>query len=62
MSRMTSGQPIEVRPTNNVYTVLVAVALLIQLVGLVAMVMRSSTLYGDSLFFPSGTTSARTSR
>ena len=44
MSRITSADTIEVRPTNNIYTVLVIVAVLVQIIALVALYMRASDL------------------
>jgi hypothetical protein len=48
MSR-SGGETIIVRPTNNVYTVLVAVALVVEIVGFIMFFARAKTL-GISLF------------
>jgi hypothetical protein len=47
MTRM-AGDAIVVRPTNNVYTVLVIVAFLVELVAFAAMWMRAGTVFGGS--------------
>jgi hypothetical protein len=46
MSRLSSGEQIQVRPTNNVYTVLAIAAFLAQCIGLLVIVMRSSEVGG----------------
>jgi len=53
MTRAATGT-IEVRPANNVYTVLAAVAVVVLLIGIIAMVVQSYHVFGDGLFFPSG--------
>jgi hypothetical protein len=45
MTRM-AGDAIVVRPTSNVYTVLVIVAFLVELAAFVAMWMRAGTVFG----------------
>lgn len=45
MSRAPVGEQIIVRPTNNVYTVLVAVALVVEIIGFVALIMAAQTLF-----------------
>jgi hypothetical protein len=47
MTRM-AGDAIVVRPTNNVYTVLVIVAFLVELAAFVAMWLRAGTVFGGS--------------
>ncbi len=51
MSRFSGGNPQfrEVQPTNNVYTVLAAVALVAVIAGLVVLFMRASTLFPGGL-------------
>lgn len=44
MTRMTGGETIVVPPANNVYTVLAAVAVVVELVGLIILIMRSGAL------------------
>lgn len=44
MSRIGSGEQIVVRPTNNVYTVLVISAVVVQIIAFVALIMRASAL------------------
>ena len=53
MTRAATGT-IEVRPANNIYTVLAAVAVVVLLIGIIAMVVQSYHVFGDGLFFPSG--------
>lgn len=50
MTRVTSDA-IVVRPTNNVYTVLVIVAFLLELAAFVVLYMRASYLFGGSGLF-----------
>ena len=56
---MTRGDAIQVRPTNNVYTALAGVACLIVVLGIVALVLQANSVFGDGLFFPSGSSSVR---
>ena len=55
MSRVASGETIVLRPTNNVYTVLVIAAVIVQLIAIVALAMRHAELFPDAkplhLFF-----------
>jgi hypothetical protein len=46
MSRITTVDPIPVRPTANVYTVLVIVATLVNLLALVVLFMKYNTAFG----------------
>ena len=50
MSRM-AGDAIVVKPTNNVYTVLVILAFLLQVVAFVVMFMRAQHLFPQSGLF-----------
>jgi hypothetical protein len=50
MSRAPAGDVIEVTPSSNVYTVLVAVALIAQLIAFAALVLRASDIFDKSLF------------
>jgi hypothetical protein len=50
MSRM-AGDAIVVRPTNNVYTVLVIVAFLLELVAFLMMFFRANYLFPTSGLF-----------
>ena len=50
MSRM-AGDAIVVRPTNNVYTVLVIVAFLVELAAFLAMFMRAQYLFPQGGIF-----------
>ena len=53
MSRAGGPEQIIVRPTNNVYTALVVICVVVQIVGLIALYMRHKTLFGPEkgLFF-----------
>ena len=46
MSRMPGGETIIVRPTNNVYTVLVAVAIVANIIAIILLFMRAGELFG----------------
>ncbi len=54
MSRMSSGDVITVKPQSNVYTVLVIAAVMIEIVGVVAVAMRYHAMFpklNSYLFF-----------
>ena len=55
MSRAASGETIVLRPTNNIYTVLVIAACILQLIAIVAIAMRHAALFPEAkplhLFF-----------
>jgi len=44
MSRAATGDTVVLRPVNNIYTVLSGVALVVAILGLVAIYMRADTL------------------
>jgi len=46
MSRAVTGDTVTVRPTNNIYTALAGVALVIVILGLVVVYLRANTLFG----------------
>ena len=50
MSRMT-GDAIVVKPTNNVYTVLVIIAFLLELAAFIVLMLRANTLFPPSGIF-----------
>jgi len=50
MSRVSMGEPITVKPQNNAFTVLAAAAVLVQLVGFIALFMRAKVLLDNGLF------------
>jgi hypothetical protein len=50
MSRAGGPEQIIVRPTNNVYTALVVICVVVELVGLIALFMRHQTVFGTGLF------------
>lgn len=47
MSRAGGPEQIIVRPTNNVYTALVVVCVVVEIIGLIALYVRYSTLFGS---------------
>lgn len=49
MSRTTAGDTVVVKPTNNIYTVLAAVALVVVILGLVAIYNKAAALFPDGL-------------
>jgi len=49
MSRLDSGNVLTVRPTNNIYTALAAIATVVTILGVVVLVMRASELGIDLL-------------
>ena len=46
MSRVSSGDQIQISATNNIYTVLVAAAVVAELAALIVLLVRYSSLYG----------------
>jgi hypothetical protein len=63
MSRLGSaGDTVYVKPANNVFTVLAAVATVVVILGLVALWMRAGTLYDGLLTAEPQGSSARSSR
>ena len=50
MARTPAGDRIVVRPTSNVYTVLVATALVVEIVGFTALFIRYREMFGAGLF------------
>ena len=56
MSRAAAGETIVVKPTSNIYTVLVICAVVVELVGIIAIAARHNDLFinvtsGHYLFF-----------
>jgi hypothetical protein len=48
MSRIATGdRPVVVKPSNNVYTVLVVVATLVNVICFLALLMRFAAVFGD---------------
>ena len=45
MSRTATGDVVTVKPTNNIYTVLVGIAILVELIGFAALVMRANDIF-----------------
>jgi len=50
MSRVSSGEPIQISATNNVYTVLAAAATVVVLVALIVLCVRYHNLYGLNIW------------
>ena len=50
MSRAGNVDVVTVRPTNNIYTVLTLIALVITLAAFVTLYLRASTIFGGGLF------------
>lgn len=49
MSRTTTGDTVVVKPTNNIYTVLAAVAVVVVILGLIAIYNKATTIFPDGL-------------
>ena len=49
---MTRGDAIQVRATNNIYTALAGVACLVVLLGIIALCVQSSAVFGSNPFVP----------
>jgi hypothetical protein len=45
-----SQQPVQVKPTNNIYTALAAAALVASIVALIVMIVRAQTIFGVGIF------------
>jgi hypothetical protein len=50
MGRVSSGDPITIKPQNNTFTVLAAAAVLVQLLGFIVLFMRAKELLDNGLF------------
>jgi hypothetical protein len=50
MSRAGTGDTVQVKPTNNIYTALVAIAVIAEIIGFIAMFLRAGEIFGGSLF------------
>jgi hypothetical protein len=52
MSRVATGDVVVVKPTNNIYTVLVGIAILAQAIGFLVLYLRASEIFeaGKGLF------------
>ncbi|HEV8604788.1 MAG TPA: hypothetical protein VGQ99_05450 [Tepidisphaeraceae bacterium] len=48
MSRAATGDTVVLRPVNNIYTVLSGVALVVVLLGLLAIYLRGETVWKDA--------------
>jgi hypothetical protein len=47
MSRAGAGEPVVVKPTNNVYTVLAIIGTLVNLLGFLVIFLRFTAVFGD---------------
>lgn len=56
---MTRGDAIQVRPTNNVYTALAGVACLVVLLGIIALCVQSSSVFGSNPYMPQESSATR---
>lgn len=50
MSRLSGPEQISVRPTNNVYTALVVVSVVVLVLGLIALYVRHESVFHKPLF------------
>jgi hypothetical protein len=50
MSRVGAGDVVVVKPANNVYTVMVIVATLVQVLALTVLVVRYNSVFGAMIF------------
>jgi hypothetical protein len=50
MSRLNAPGTIEVRPSNNVYTALVVICVVVEIIGLIALYLRHQTVFDKSIF------------
>lgn len=50
MARAGTGDIVTVKPTNNVYTVLVIIGFLAELLAAVVLFTQAQTIFGTSLF------------
>ena len=50
MSRVSMGDPIQIKPQNNAFTVLAAAGAVITLLGIIALVLRAKVLLDNGLF------------
>ena len=52
MSRAATGDTVVVKPTNNIYTVLAGVALIVAILGLLVIYFRAQNVIPGGLFGP----------
>jgi hypothetical protein len=50
MSRAATSDVVPVKPTNNIYTVLVAAAIVAELIGFIALFLSYTDVFGGSIF------------
>ena len=51
MTRAATGDVVTLKPTNNVYTALVGVALLAQVIALVVLFVKAKAVFGGNGLF-----------
>lgn len=49
MSRAASGDTVVIKPSNNIYTVLVVIATIVVILGLIVLFARANTIFGTGL-------------
>ncbi|MCC7350983.1 MAG: hypothetical protein IT446_10465 [Phycisphaerales bacterium] len=49
MSRAATGDTVVIKPSNNVYTVLVVIATIVEILGLIVLFSRATTIFGTGL-------------
>jgi len=59
MTRTTRGDQVQVAPTNDVYTGLAAVAVVVLIIGLISLFSQSYAVFDASPFGGTATTSTR---
>jgi hypothetical protein len=50
MSRFSTPEQIPVRPTNNIYTALVVICVVVEIIGFIALYMQHEAVFGKGLF------------
>jgi hypothetical protein len=50
MSRVAAGDVIEIKPSNNMYTTLVIVAFLVELIAFLVMFLKAADVFDKGLF------------
>jgi hypothetical protein len=51
MSRISSGDVIQVKPSNDVYTGLAAAGFVLVLTGLILFIIKAQAILGDGILF-----------
>lgn len=50
MSRAITGDVVTLKPTNNIFTVLVVVATLVEVIGLVIVLVQYNNVFGHQIW------------